>query len=373
MDVKVGIRYTNADSGEQVEKMIDLPVPRRFSIKEEGEAKFIEFGYGSEDTLKLIETPARSQDFFLDKQSHKNVISKETTMGRYLMTDKYGVAPNNTTLTIVYRSNTSDNSNIAVGEINTIQSAEVVFDDEPGFGESNMQFVRNNISCTNEEPFNGVVRYQSTKEIALTCQAAAGAQARAVTEKDLVSMCYAMPPNFGKITKASIHRDSEGLRKMLNLYCISEDANGNLQKSSSLMKENLKKWINSVKMITDRVDIFDAKILNLGLFLDVTLKDRAEASSAIPRIREFLFEEMTLTRPEIGQAFSIGEVERILSKMPIIQRVNKVQISVKKGTGYSPTRYDIMPNAAPDGSMIYMPEDFIWEIKNAIDITGIIK
>lgn len=371
--IEIGLRYTNSDNGQEVEKMIDLPVPRRFSVKEEGEVKFIEFGYGSEDTLKIIEGPAKSSEYFLDKQGHRHPLSKEITPGKRLQNDKYGVAPSNTTLTITYRSNSSDNSNISIGEINTIQSAEIVFDDEVGFGEANMQFIRNNISCTNNEPFNGVVRYQSTKEIALTCQAAAGAQARAVTEKDLVSMCYVMPPQFGKITKASVHRDSEGLRKMLNLYCISEDLDGNLEAASTLMKENLKKWINSVKMMTDRIDIFDAKILNLNLFLDITLKDEADAQSAIPRIREFLYNEINLTRPEIGQHFSIGEIERILTKMPIIQRINRVQVGVKNGTGYSSVRYDIMPNAAPDGSTIYMPEDFIWEIKNPTDITGIIK
>ena len=94
---------------------------------------------------------------------------------------------------------------------------------------------------------------------------------------------------------------------------------------------------------------------------------------ALPRIREFLFDELTLTTPEIGQPFSIGEIEKILSKMPIIQRINKVQVNIKNGSDYANTRYEISGNASPDGSAIYMPEDIIWEIKYATDITGIIK
>ena len=132
--------------------------------------------------------------------------------------DRYGVAPSNTTLTILYRSNSSDNSSIAVGELNTIQSAEIVFDDPVGCGETNMNFVRNNASCTNREPFNGVVRWQSTKEIAIACSAAQGAQGRAVTESDIRAQCYLLPPHLGKIKKASVYRDSMGLRKMLNVF-----------------------------------------------------------------------------------------------------------------------------------------------------------
>ena len=286
--VETGIRFMEADTLQPIEKMIDMPVPRRFQVVERGDAKFVEFGHGSEDTLKKKQLPASSKDLYLNKQGHKHVVSRETTFGKYLTNDRYGVAPSNTTLTILYRSNDSDNSNIASGEITTVQSAEIVFEDEQSLGQNNVQFVKNNISCTNEEPFNGVVRFQSTKEIALTCLAASGAQSRAVTEKDIVSMCYVMPPRFGQITKAAIFRDSMGLRKMLNLYCISEDADKNLQQASTLVKENLKKWLESVKMVTDRIDIFDANVLNLGLHLDITLRDRSEANNAMPRIREYL-------------------------------------------------------------------------------------
>ena len=126
-------------------------------------------------------------------------------------------------------------------------------------------------------------------------------------------------------------------------------------------------------MISDSIDIIDAEILNVGLHLDLTLRNREDINTAMPRIREFLYEELTLTTPEIGQAFSIGEVERILNLMPLVQRVNKVQVRVKNGENYASTRYDIAPNVAPDGSMIYMPENFIWEIKNKSDIIGVVK
>jgi len=367
------IRDKDADSGELVERMIDLPVPRRFRFFEEGSRKLLEFGYGSEDTLKIKNQPAHSPDFFLQRHSRKHVSDRVMVPGKYLKSDKYGVGPQNTTLTITYRSNSSDNSNIAIGAVTKIITPEMVFDNEIDFGQPNMDFVRNNLSCTNDEPFNGLVRFQSTKEIAVTCQAAIGAQGRAVTARDITGMSYAMPPKFGKIRKAAVHRDSNGLRRNLNLYCISEDEEGNLQTASSLLKKNLKKWIGSVKMVSDTIDIYDASILNLGLHLDITLADKEDLNTAMPRIREFLFEEISLTTPEIGQAFSIGEIERILNLMPMISRVNKVQVKVKSGTGFSDTRYDISPNVAPDGSMVYMPEDFIWEIKKQSDITGVIK
>ena len=368
------LRDKNADTLINVSRMIDIPAPRRFrTFEPDGVQKVLEFGYGSEDNLKTKNQPANSQDLYLQKAGRRHVSDRVVLPGKYLSSDKYGIAPQNTTLTISYRANTSDNSNIPTGGIDTPLSLEIVFDNENEFGDSNMSFVRENVSCTNEEPFNGIVRFQSTKEIAMACDAAIGAQGRAVTARDIAAMCYVMPTQFGKIKKAGIHRDTTGLRRNLKLYCIAEDENENLQEPSSLLKENLRGWISSVKMMTDSIDIYPAKVLNLGLHLDLTFENKEDINTGMPRVREFLFEEMKLTTPEIGQSFSIGEVERILNLMPLVSRVNKVQVKVKSGTGYANTRYDVSSNVAPDGSMIYMPEDFIWELKNITDITGIIK
>ena len=87
-------------------------------------------------------------------------------------------------------------------------------------------------------------------------------------------------------------------------------------------------------------------------------------------IRNKLFEELTLAKSEIGQSFSIGEVEKILSSIPSVVRFNGVKVVSKSGTDYSDIRYDIASNVSPDGGLIYIPEDSIWELKNATDIVG---
>ena len=50
-----------------------------------------------------------------------------------------------------------------------------------------------------------------------------------------------------------------------------------------------------------------------------------------------------------------------------------VKIVNKEGTNYSGIRYDIVPNLSKDGSLIYVPQDCIWEIKYENDITGKIQ
>jgi hypothetical protein len=360
-------------SSDTIPILAPKPVPRRFQFKRESNGKaYICFGYGSEDSLQIKQV-AESAKIALDQHGKGKVLDTVVDPNRYLKTDKFGVAPKNTILTVTYRVNTAENSNASAGSIKTVLSAEVVFDDETILPEVTKNRIRNSLSCNNKEPLNGSVTYSSTQEVAEVIAAAAGAQGRAVTVKDYMSQAYRMPNKYGKIKKISLHRDKNDLKRNLNMYCISEDSSGNLQQASSVLKNNLKTWINSARMMSDTIDIFDAKILNLGLIIDVTLNESTNKTTAITKIREELYNELRLVTPEVGQTFSIGEVKRILNSMAIVNRINKIQVTVKNGPKHSDTRHDISSNISPDGGLVYMPENFIWEIKSPTDITGKVK
>ena len=84
---------------------------------------------------------------------------------------------------------------------------------------------------------------------------------------------------------------------------------------------------------------------------------------------------MNLVTPAIGQHFSIGFVEEILNSISKISRINKIKVVVKNpsrlgGAEYSETRIDIKSHTSPDGGLIYIPDNTIWEIKNKSDIKG---
>jgi len=212
--------------------------------------------------------------------------------------------------------------------------------------------------------------YTTKQEIVQKIKGAKGSQSRAVTLKDYASVAYIMPPKFGVIKRAAMVRDDNDFRRNLNLYVISQDSSGNLQQASSALKQNLRTWINSLRMVSDSIDIFDANIINLGIFFDIVSSDKINSASILSEVRQKLFDELTLATPEIGQSFSIGEVERILNSMREVVRVNSVKIVMKRGPNYSDTRHDIPSNVSPDGGLIYIPKNCIWEIKFADDITG---
>ena len=78
--------------------------------------------------------------------------------------------------------------------------------------------------------------------------------------------------------------------------------------------------------------------------------------------------------PDIGESFSISEVERIMNEIPEIVYIPKVGgVTVRNYVGkgkYSDYSYDIPNNMSQNESSIYIPENTIWEIKLIDDIRG---
>lgn len=359
-------------SNQAKSRLVPFPVPRRFSVRHEGSKTFLVFGFGSESSLKVKEV-ADPSEIILQLDGRNYISDNSFDPSKLLSTDKFGVAPQNTELTITYRANTTDNSNASSQSLNNIISSDIFFNEEASLDSSKVQYIRNTVSCFNEEPINGALTYTSTQEISETIKSAAGSLGRAVTAQDYISACYTMPSKFGSIKRASLFRDKNDFKRNLNLNIVSQDINGFLQKPSKALKNNLKKWLNSVRMVTDTIDIFDAKILNLAIFFDVVLSTNVDKTTALSNIRKELYSELTLTVPQIGENFSIGAVEKVLNSIPMITRINSIKISSKTGEGYSDTRFQVRRNLTPDGSFVVVPNNFIWELKNEKDITGRIQ
>ena len=350
------------------------PVPRRFIVERELNKAYVCFGHGAESevTTNSIVDPSR---VVLKQPGLPYIASPKQDAMRLISSDSLGVAPSNTTLTITYKSNTTSNANAAVGTVNNVLSANLKFKNEHLMSESDMAFVRNNIQVTNEEPINGKVSIPTTEELKKRHLGSYSSQGRAVTRQDYISSIYSMPKSYGAVRRAAIVRDENDLRRNLNIFLIGESARGDLEPCSSLIKQNVKTWLNSVRMISDSIDIFDANVINLGLELNVIIKQNINPQTFLSILKRRVYEELMVIPPDIGEHFYISEVQRIINAMPEVVRVpprDGVKVKNLSSGKYSSYSYDVEGNRHPNDSYIYIPQNSIWEIKYLDDITGAI-
>jgi hypothetical protein len=219
----------------------------------------------------------------------------------------------------------------------------------------------------------GQVALPSSEELKNRIQGTFASQSRAVTSADYESMVYQMPKKFGEIKRCKIFRDSDSLKRNLNLYVISENSLGQLAEANDSIKNNLKTWVTNNKMISDTIDIMDAKVVNLEIsFVAIADFDRSKfdiLSDATDKLISYFSRA-----PDIGEPFFITDVYNQLKKVDGIVDVSNVNISQKTGGNYSSISFNIDAATSADGRYINMPKNVIWEIKfpNS-DIKGVLK
>ena len=365
--------YATGDQASEILKPV--VVPRRFIKNRNVRTTEIIFGASADS-----EVP---KDFLTEPQTSildihgKNYI-QDTTFDptRLIQSDKFGVAPSNTTLTVTYRINTVQNVNLRVGQLNSVGEYKMEFNDVVSLDASKVNDVVNSLEIDNEEPILGDIDIPNTDELRHRIRDTFATQNRAVTQQDYESFVYQMPPKFGSVKRCRIMRDSDSLKRNLNLYVISEDQTGILTEANSVMKNNVKTWLQKNKMINDTIDILDARVINLSIeFVAVGSLERTKfevLSAAYERLQE-RFQRL----PDIGEPFFITDIYKELRNVEGILDVTDVKIIKKNGDiadrVYSDVSFNLEKMTSADGRFIEMPKNVIYEIRYPeFDIKGVI-
>tara|TARA_Y100001938_G_scaffold149625_1_gene237079 strand:+ start:14275 stop:16065 length:1791 start_codon:yes stop_codon:yes gene_type:complete len=351
--------------------MVATSIPRRFTVFSRAGQTLLKFGYGSESSLKNDNTTHPSK---IVLQMHGRDYEKDTSFdpAKLIETDKFGISPANTILNVVYRANTTENSNLAARELSSISDPLFVFPSS-ATDTAKINYVKNSLECTNETSINGDVSLPTVSELKQRINDVFSSQNRAVTAEDYQALIYRMPSKFGKIKRAKIIRDQDSFKRNLNLYVLGEDLDGKLAVANPVLKNNVKTWINHYKMINDTVDILDPMIINIGINFTAVVnfdQDKYEALNAGIESIEGMFEE----KLDIGQPIYIIDIFNKLNNLEEIVDVVNVEIVEKVGERYSDESVNLKHYTSADGRILYAPENAIYELKFAnTDIKGTIK
>ena len=348
-------------------------VPRRFTSERVRDRMIVQFGYGSDRTERTdplvdpskVVLDVHGKDYFTDVSFDPSNL---------LETDKFGIVPSNTTLTIIYRSNTTGDVNVAANALINVDAPNIEFEDPTSLNLDSIQDVISSLEVNNEEPIVGDTSLPTVEELKQRIYNVYASQNRAVTALDYKSLCYSMPPRFGSIKRVNVIKDPGSFRRNLNAYVISEDEDGKLIQSNTTIKNNLKQWLNQGRMINDTVDILDAKIINIGIDIEIVT---ALGSNSYDVLNNVVLEVSAIYSKtfDIGEPLYISDIYSIANKVDGVVDTISVRIYQKDGTGYSSDiNFNVNDNLSSDGRYIIVPENAILEIKNPdIDIKGSIR
>ena len=354
------------DNNDTVKSLLKpIIVPRRFTLEQEIGSTFLQFGYGSEENLttNLISDPS---DVVLDIYGKNYISDTSFDPSKLTKTDKFGVTPSNTTLRVVYRKNASGRVNAASETVTKVSDALFVFparERGTSLDDNSVNSVITSLEVTNQEPILGEVSQPSSEELKIRIFGNFAAQNRAVTHQDYESLAYRMPLKFGAIKRIRVIQDQDSFKRNLNMYVVSEDTDGNLVKTNSSIKRNLKEWINKYKMINDTIDILDVFILNIGIDFSAVSFRNANKFNVLDSANEYLRSYVLSRVYEVGERFYISDVYQVLRAVPGLLDVTDVTITQRAGQNYASLPFDIADRVDPDGRYIDIPKNVIVEVK----------
>ena len=228
------------------------------------------------------------------------------------------------------------------------------------------------IESDNPSPLTGDINDVTIEEARILALDSFATQNRAVTKSDYISLVYRMPPELGGIKRVNVFQDNDSLKRNINLYVLSEDSDGNLTRSSGIIKNNLKTWLNQYKMINDSIDILDAHIVNIGIDFSIVAQPNINKYDALVAALQKLQSEMLNPKFNIGEPFLITDVYKHLKDVDEVLDVVDVNIVNRTSVLHSGVYYDIQANKSMDGRILNSKENICLEIKYADDIKGVV-
>ena len=183
-----------------------------------------------------------------------------------------------------------------------------------------------------------------------------------------------MPSKFGKIKRANVVQDTDSFKRNLNIYILSENIDGNFTQANSVLKQNLKTWLSSKRMINDTIDILDASIINYGIEFEILVDLNMNRFEVLENCVEFLKDNFLNVKHGMGEVVNISEIFKMLNDVPGVTDTTSVKLVNKVGGDYSNFVYDMDENLSADGRLLLVPEDAVVEILLPDqDITGTVK
>lgn len=347
--------------------MKPLLVNRKFVTFFDTSGVSLQFGSGDELSADIVAEP---QSVAVEVFGKSYVTDTSFDPSTLISNKYYGIVPQNTTLTVLYRQTNPTNSNVSAGALNSVSRAIMDFEEVSSLSAASVQAVRNSLEVSNEVPIVGNVSNPTSAEIKQRIYDTFPTQNRAVTQKDYENLVYRMPINFGSVKRCSVQKDPDSQKRNLNVYVLSESPEGKLTQSNSVIKENIKTWLNHYRMINDTVDILDPFIINIGINFIVKPEINSDKFKVLNDCVNAIASEFS-TPLFIGESISLSKMFNVLNNVAGVNDAVKIQIINKSSSNYSNVFFSIEENMSPDGDMLICPKNAVFELKfPEVDVKG---
>ena len=352
------------------------PAPYRFIKEVDFNTSFttLRFGNGQGRNIEdgILTNP---EDVCLPIMGREYFSSESIDPKDLIKSDSLGVSPAGKTLTIRYKHGAGDDHNVSPGMIDEINNIIISFPNTNNPLGDEAIITRESISVYNEEQASGASSGMSIEEMRSQIPVILKQQSRIVTYEDLISRIYTMPTDFGKIHKAAII-DNEYTKLAKDLFIICKNDSNFYVNAGDSLKVNLSNFLNEYRLIGDTLNIVDAKVYNIGIFLKIKVKSNFSVESVISDVSSSIFELMRFETLEIGEGINVNNIVNIAINTSGVVSIETDYKSIIRSKSQIDNEDDVIYNNSIfspienyEEGIVYPPRGGIFELKyESLDI-----
>ena len=345
-------------------------VQRRFATRFLNKTTLqVQFGSGTntdtdEEILPNTDNVGLGLPFEVDK------LTTAFSPTNFIFTKNYGIAPNNTTITMRYLTGGGVVSNVPQNTITQVYNSNIQFLNYNLPNSSTADAVFGSFAVNNAAAANGGGDGDTDQEIRQNASSNYATQLRNVTQNDYLVRALSMPAKYGMISKAYIEptkaqsAQSGAAASVLDLYVLSYDNNSKLTNASLALKQNLSTYLSQYRMVNDSINIKDAFIINIGVNFDIIVLPNYNSNEILTKCIVALRDFFAIDKWQINEPIVLRDLYVILDQIEGVQTVKNITISNKNGEalGYSQYAYDVA--GATNSNVVYPSLDpMIFEVK----------
>jgi hypothetical protein len=340
-----------------------VPAPYRFVkiVDPNTRTTKLRFGSGDADSLDddIIPDPS---DLSLPLYGKKTFSRFSIDPNDLIRSKTLGISPKNTVIRARYRSGGGLRHNVPAEAIRRVSSLKINFRRNPSLEDAT--FVKSSLDAKNHEAARGGDTAPSLTELREKIPVARQQQSRIVSKQDLLARIYTLPAQFGRVYRAGISDNPENPLSSI-LYVCSRDNTGRLAITPDSLKQNLSKYLNEFRLISDALDILDASVINyyvkFGILCNPNVNKQSTVQVAINKVREIL----SLKYYQINQPILIDDIRNVIINTPGVVSLVELDVGPLAGTiegrVYSDVSFDF--SKATVRNMVIGPEGSIFEMK----------
>jgi hypothetical protein len=340
-----------------------IPAPYRYtsSMSLGSGATTLQFGSGDASSLDndIIPDPSEvSLPIFGKKQLSRVAIDPNSI----LRTSTLGYSPTGTTITVKYRYGGGVDHNVEASSITDFSKLSLRFPATADTAANSR--VRASISVTNASEARGGDAAPTIDDLKLLIPSARNAQNRIVSAPDLLARIYTMSSSYGRVYRAGISPSAVD-PNITNLYVCSRNINNEIVVSPDTLKRNMRVYLNQFRLISDNIDILDARILNYTLRYQITVEFDQNKRSVLQSVNGRLKTLLSTTNFQVGQPIIIGDITNVIVNTQGVSSISTIRIlpisGTKDGRDYSDSTFNV--NDLLRKGVVVCPAGSIFEIK----------